>query len=159
MSFILIKSPTKKIEATIKMFSLNYIKNLLTLLFIISWLIVGAEGFRNMYVREEFEDFKGDRLVLFWAEWCPHCRTIKSKENEEEPKQWDILEQRGGVQTSKGKIPAINYEIDEAPELFEKFEVKSFPTVMLIRSDGSTQVQKEGARTVKGWEEFVRKMV
>lgn len=134
------------------------VRRFLALFLLFCWFAVGYEGFRNMYINEEFESHEGDRIVLFWAEWCPHCKAIKSLENEQ-PKQWDLLEKRGGVSTSKGTVPALNYEVDEAPAIVEKYKIASFPTVLLIKSDGSTVQQTEGGRNLKGWEEFVKENI
>ena len=135
------------------------VRRLLALFLLICWVAMGVEGFRNMYVNEEFEQFEGDRLVLFWADWCPHCQKIKAKSDSDPPKQWDILENAGGVTTSKGKVPAVNYEVDEAPALVDKYDVTSFPTVMLIKADGTKIEQESGERNLKGWEDFVRQNV
>tara|TARA_B100001094_G_C17906684_1_gene659169 strand:+ start:145 stop:555 length:411 start_codon:yes stop_codon:yes gene_type:complete len=135
------------------------VRRFLAIFLLICWFAVGYEGFRNMYVAEEFEEYEGDRVVLFWADWCPHCNEIKSKTSEDSPKQWDLLEQRGGVSTSKGRVPAVNYEVDEAPALVERYKIASFPTVLFIKSDGTTIQQTEGGRNVKGWEEFVKENI
>tara|TARA_X000001036_G_scaffold439549_1_gene491079 strand:+ start:346 stop:756 length:411 start_codon:yes stop_codon:yes gene_type:complete len=135
------------------------VRRFLALFLLACWFAVGYEGFRNMYVTEEFEEHKGDRLVLFWADWCPHCNAIKSKDSQDSPKEWDLLERKGGVSTSKGNVPAVNYEVDEAPAIVEKYKIKSFPTVLFIKSDGTVIQQTEGSRNVKGWEEFAKENI
>ena len=139
--------------------TLCLVRRILTVFLIVCWFAVGFEGFRNTYVSEQFDQISGDKIVLFWAEWCPHCKTIKSKNDTDGDKDWDSLERQGGVQTSKGRVPAINYEVDEAPELINRFGVKSFPTVMLVKDSGKHIVQENGDRTVEGWGEFVRKNI
>jgi len=139
--------------------SICLIRRILTVFLICAWFAVGFEGFRNTYVTEQFDQWDGDKLVLFWAEWCPHCQEIKSKDETEGDKAWDALERQGGVKTSKGRVPAINYEVDEAPELVERYGVKSFPTIMLIKDSGKHIVQEKGERSVEGWSDFVRKNI
>ncbi len=141
------------------MISFCTVRKILVLFLMLCWVMVGLEGFRNMYVAEEFEEYEGDRLVLFWADWCPHCKSIKSKSGDDDEKQWDLLESRGGVETSKGKIPAVSYEVDEAPALIEQYNVTSFPTIMFLKADGTKIEQESGTRDIKGWEKFVKENI
>ena len=139
--------------------SICLIRRILTVFLILCWFAVGFEGFRNTYVTEQFDQWEGDKLVLFWANWCPHCLKIKAKSPEDTDKAWDALERQGGVKTSKGRVPAINYEVDEAPELVERFGIKTFPTVVLVKDSGKHIVQEGGDRSVDGWNEFVKKHI
>lgn len=71
---------------------------------------------------------KGIVLIDFFAEWCGPCKMLLPIINDLE-KTW-----------TKGKIIKVN--VDELPELSEKFNVQTIPTLVYLK-DG-----KEVDRTV-----------
>ena len=64
-------------------------------------------------------------LVDFWAEWCGPCRLV-APTVEELAKDYD------------GQAVVVKVNIDESPELAERFEVTAIPTLMFIK--GGEQV-------------------
>lgn len=70
-------------------------------------------------------------LVDFWASWCGPCRMVS-------PLVDEIAEE-----TTTAKVGKIN--IDEQPELAEKFGVMSIPTLMVFRN-GKVDKTVVGAR-------------
>ena len=79
-------------------------------------------------------------LVDFWAPWCGPCRAY-SPVFEEVAKQF------------AGKVKFVKVNVDDEPELAEKFNVQSIPTTLLIRS-GSEVERKTGvqnADALKAW--------
>ena len=70
-------------------------------------------------------------LVDFWAEWCAPCRSIAP-----------ILEQISSEQEGKLKVAKVN--VDEDPGLAAQFNVKSIPTLLLIKG-GTVAEQMVGA--------------
>lgn len=60
-------------------------------------------------------------LVNFWASWCSYCRRLG-------PAFEQIGEQYAGTLIA-GKV---NY--DEEPQLIERFEITSIPTLMLFQN-------------------------
>lgn len=68
-------------------------------------------------------------IVDFWAEWCGPCKMLSP-----------VIDQIASEKSSVVKVCKVN--VDEAPELAQRFGVMSIPTVILVRS-GS-----EAARTV-----------
>lgn len=70
-------------------------------------------------------------LVDFWAEWCGPCRAIAP-----------VLEELSGELAGKLKIVKVN--VDEAPELAQQYNVRSIPTLLVIKN-GQVAGQMVGA--------------
>ncbi len=60
-------------------------------------------------------------LVDFWAEWCAPCRMLSP-----------VIDEVAGLYGDKAKIGKVN--IDEQPELAERFGVMSIPTLILFKN-------------------------
>ena len=69
------------------------------------------------------EVIKADKPVLvdFWAVWCGPCQM-----------QNPILEEVAGQVSGKVKITKLN--VDENPEVSQKFGIMSIPTLMIFKS-------------------------
>lgn len=80
----------------------------------------------------EKEVMQSDQTVLidFWASWCAPCKMLSP-----------IIEELAAELTDK-KICKVN--VDEQPELAEKFQIMSIPTLVVIK-DGTVINRKSGA--------------
>ena len=74
-------------------------------------------------------DFKNGGFVMFYADWCPHCKN---------PDTVNMWKQFGGV--LKGVLPvgAVNGADDKnvEPKILEKIGVSGFPTIKVINAGG-----------------------
>ena len=71
-------------------------------------------------------------LVDFWASWCGPCRMIAP-----------FIEQL--ADEYEGKVAFMKVNVDEQPELCEKYRVSSIPNLILFK-DGDVVEQSAGAR-------------
>lgn len=82
-------------------------------------------------------------LVDFWAPWCGPCRALGP-----------VLEELEKNLTGKLRVAKVN--VDEEPELAQKFNVMSIPAVFILK-DGKTVDQFVGARDKKAVATLVAK--
>ena len=80
-------------------------------------------------------------LVDFWAEWCGPCKMIAP-----------ILEEAASEYVDKMSVVKLN--VDESPNIAQKFGIRSIPTLMLFK-DGAVQAQKLGAMSKSQLMEFL----
>ena len=82
----------------------------------------------------------GSTFTLYYADWCPHCKTVKP-----------AFESWMSKQTL---VTAKMYEADKDSVAVQAAGVKGFPTFQLTKGDGS--VVECNARDPSGWEAFLK---
>jgi len=80
-------------------------------------------------------------LVDFWAEWCGPCKMIAPMLSEAASEYAD-------------KMSVVKLNVDESPNIAQKFGIRSIPTLMLFK-DGAVQAQKLGAMSKSQLVEFL----
>jgi thioredoxin 1 len=80
-------------------------------------------------------------LIDFWAEWCGPCKMIAP-----------ILDDVADEYADRLAIKKLN--IDENPNIAQKFGIRSIPTLMLFK-DGAVHAQKLGAMSKSQLTEFL----
>jgi thiol-disulfide isomerase/thioredoxin len=101
--------------------------------------------------KEGFENSSGaDTFTLYYAEWCPHCKTVKPAFE-----QWS----KNGIVTIAGKNVKVRMvEQSEKPEEVAAKGIKGFPTFLLETADGKT-VEFQGDRTPEGYLKFLEEQL
>jgi len=80
-------------------------------------------------------------LIDFWAEWCGPCKMIAP-----------LLDEMAAEYAERMAIMKLN--IDENPNVPQKFGIRSIPTLMLFK-DGTVHAQKLGAMSKSQLTEFL----
>lgn len=91
------------------------------------------------------ETKKGAILVDFWAPWCGPCRMLGP-----------VVEALS--EEMKGKLKFGKVNVDEQPELSEKYEVASIPTLYIFK-DGKIIANRVGAATKEALREWISSSV
>jgi thiol-disulfide isomerase/thioredoxin len=81
---------------------------------------------------QEKNSNKVANLMLFYVDWCPHCKTAKPEWNE-------LKEQYDGQNINGYTIVFEEYncteESSEIEELVNKFNIDGYPTIKLIKDN------------------------
>jgi thiol-disulfide isomerase/thioredoxin len=108
--------------------------------------ILGVFMFYKYGVKESFQSGEVPAFVMYYADWCPHCKAAK-------PAFSDLVNQSPlTVGSAKCSIRMISS--DENPEVMKEKGIKGFPTFMLETADGEN-VEYQGPRTTDGWLAFL----
>jgi thiol-disulfide isomerase/thioredoxin len=116
--------------------------------------LVAFYGLGSSFGRGLLEGFQGgsssspdmNTFTMYYADWCPHCRTVKPDFGE--------LVKKGAINVGSKKCLIRMVNADESPEELKKKNVQGFPTFLLETTDGQT-VEYQGARTTEGWMKFL----
>ena len=92
---------------------------------------------------------KGECVVaLFYADWCPHCVNFK-------PHFKKAMSELNGQPRKDGKKMRLEMvDCDANKEISKQYDVSGYPTVKLIKDDG-TQVEYGGERTYEGLRKYL----
>ena len=115
---------------------------------IVIGLLVLLRFIRNSQSQEGFTDVPNgaDTFTLYYAEWCPHCKTVKPMF-----KEWS----KNGFVTVAGRNVACRMvQPEKEPEKAQGKEIKGYPTFMLETADGKN-LEYQGDRTPDGWMRFL----
>ena len=87
-----------------------------------------------------------DSFTLYYAEWCPHCKSVKPAFAE-----WA----KNGFVSVGGKNVAVSMvEPEKQPEKAKGKSIKGYPTFILETADGQV-FDYEGERTPAGYQKFL----
>lgn len=93
--------------------------------------------------KSPFEMFSGGaKLYFFYADWCGYCRKFKP--------EWEKLKAEPNLGIELEEVDCSN----EAPALAKEYDVKGFPTLILVHS--SNKVTYEGERSANAIISFIK---
>lgn len=111
-------------------------------------LVVAVILFWFLRSRTEGFDSGANTFTLYYADWCPHCKTVKPVFAD-----WS---KNGSVQV-KGQT-VFTTMVEEASIKDKSVPVKGYPTMLLKKADGS-YVEFSGDRSPQGWESWLAQNV
>ncbi len=83
-------------------------------------LVANLKSVTNDTFEQEVIKSSTPVLVDFWAEWCGPCRALGP-----------VLEEVAAENT--GKVQIVKVNVDEAPELANRFGIRGIPTMILFK--------------------------
>lgn len=99
------------------------------------------------YFYRSGEGFEGaDTFTLYYAKWCPHCKTIAPV--------FKDFSANGSVNVGGKTVFLSMVEADEDADKMKGKPVKGFPTFLLEKANGQS-VEFDGERTPEGWKSWL----
>ena len=81
------------------------------------------------YVRQNSEGFQSEPhcvVYAFVADWCPHCKNAKP-----------AIENLKNNAPANVNVEVVNEKDNNSRELMKKYNVRGFPTILLVGEDGT----------------------
>jgi thiol-disulfide isomerase/thioredoxin len=103
-----------------------------------------AEGFQSGGAGEK-------KLIIAKADWCGHCKKAM-------PEFEKLKEASPILLPNESRVVVEILDADKDKAEMEAYQVKGFPTIMVVPSDGSGVMEYPGERTYAGVMDFLRKM-
>ena len=106
---------------------------------------------KTNFSRQGFQSGSGrNEFVLYYAEWCPHCKTTVP--------EFDKMG-AGGTATVNGKsVHFVKYEADANPEVMKAKNIQGFPTLRFETAEGKT-IEYKGSRDAEGFLKFLEEQL
>ena len=153
LDLVSFKTLSKKVKFLTKPSNINKVLLLIALLLGLYFLYSRYlnEGFEVK--AESFEDEISSNkksLVMFYADWCGHCKKLKPT--------WDELSKEVNENESSGvKMVKVNCGDPNKNEkhklIMKKYDIAGYPTIKLIEGDKVSEY--EGQRTKEGIMKFL----
>ena len=115
--------------------SLKKMKNISSETIVICVLLVILLVLVIYYVKQNNEGFQNNNkksnnaeqcdLYVFVADWCPHCKNAKPA----------IAELKNNAPANVN-VNVVNESDSNSRELMNKYKVRGFPTILLVKADG-----------------------
>jgi len=90
----------------------------------------------NYFLKEGFEcspdevdahvQSEDKKLVLFYADWCGHCKTIKPV--------WKKAAEKANKKNKRMVMIDVGGKSPEQQELIEKYQIDGFPTIVVFQN-------------------------
>ena len=124
---------------------------ILIILFIVRKKFLMKEGFESTSSTFGTDIKDGKKLVLFYADWCGHCKKFKPI--------WDDMSNQSN-KDGKNKLLKIDLGGDDPKNtsIMEKYKVDGFPTVALL-NNGKLEETYNGERSKEALSNFISKKI
>ena len=103
------------------------------------------QGMIETFVSDDVDYGTGKKLVLFYADWCGHCKNIKPVWNKASKKA------KGDVKMVKVNCGEEN---EEHQSIVDKYKIEGFPTIKLL-NNGKVESDYTGGRDVNDLVNYV----
>ena len=94
----------------------------------------GQTGFHanREHIPKDMNSNKMATLMLFYVDWCPHCKTAKP--------EWEELKSHYDGKSINGyTVTFVEYnctnENEEVSQLMDKYSIEGYPTIKLIKDN------------------------
>jgi thiol-disulfide isomerase/thioredoxin len=118
------------------------------------FLMIAGVVFVALYVLRLYfgqpEGFQSgvDSFTMYYADWCPHCQTVKPAF-----KEWS---NKGSIQVNGKTVFLQMVEAEKDADKAVGKPVKGYPTFLLETAGGKFK-EFDGERTPQGWESWLAK--
>jgi len=85
-------------------------------------------------------------MVLFFVNWCPHCKSVK-------PTWEKAASELNNTKVNGKNVRFVSVDCEEKPELGEKYNVEGYPTIKVF-TEGNVQ-EYEGDRSLSGIKSYL----
>ena len=99
--------------------------------------------YKQKYLELKYNNQYGGSLkevMLFKADWCPHCNNFSSS--------WKEIQNK-----YKKKYKFITYDSDENKEKMQEYSIEGFPTIMM--KNGNKLIEHQGPADLKHVIDFI----
>lgn len=79
----------------------------------------------------EMENFTGPKMVIFYADWCPHCRNMK-------PVFAQLAKEYAGW------VTIFAFNVDRAPRAYSKYSPRGVPSMLFFKKNHKKHSQTQG---------------
>lgn len=138
------KKSKNQITNILKNIKINH-KLLLLILILIGVVVISQFCMKN---KDKFSN--NNKLVLYYADWCPHCKAIYSYDGSENL-LWNKLEKELNNNPINGKeikCYAVNCADDNNKSLCKNENIEGYPT---IKFNGKVYKEKRDYDTIIGY--------
>ena len=104
------------------------------------------EGFESKPSTFQSDVSNGKKLVWFYADWCGHCKSMKT--------EWDTASNK--VDGKMVKVNLGDSKDSKVEEISKKYNIDGFPTILLLHN-GEIEETYEQERKASDFESFVNK--
>lgn len=79
----------------------------------------------------EMEAFSGPKMLIFYADWCPHCRNMKP-----------VFAQLANEYA--GRVAVFAFNVDKSPRTYSKYSPRGVPSMVFFKKNHKKHAQTQG---------------